>query len=89
MQKNVDCSSKIHSINCLGLFLGEHPYGTRTEIKVAINKKINEQINILQGIRIDEFRYNMKIQSKELGKKIVTADKQTRELSGRLPQLYL
>ncbi|WP_370795027.1 hypothetical protein [Bacteroides stercorirosoris] len=59
-------------------------YRTRTEIKTAVNKKFDEQIGILIGTRIDELRQNSEIQSKELEKRIVTADKLIRELSGRL-----
>lgn len=62
-------------------------YRTRTEIKTAVNKKFDEQIDILLGTRIDGLRQNMEIQSKELEKRIATADKLIRELSGRLSQI--
>jgi len=59
-------------------------YRTKTEIKVAINKKFDEKIDNLLETRINELRHNLEIQSKEWEKKIETADKLIRELSSRL-----
>lgn len=61
-------------------------YRTRSEIRTAVNKKFDEQIENLLGTRIDELRRNMELQSRELEQRVATADKLIRELSGRLSQ---
>lgn len=61
-------------------------YRTRTEIKTAVNKKFDEQIESLLGQKIEELQQNLESQGRELERRIASADKLIRELSGRLSQ---
>lgn len=61
-------------------------YRTKSEIKSAVNKRFDDQIDILLKMKINELQQEMEFQSRELGLRITTADKVIRELSGRLSQ---